>query len=246
VNNNPVNAIDPTGHQCVGEPEECLEDDGTAGGGFPGTGGTVSNPGAGDCSGSGCHGEGGSSDQGTENQCPAGNPNCRPSINDLTNPNTAPCLQLFSSATCQGVSGFLSVGALTLDTVAATGSGIFSILELVALLGGPIGLGAVEAAYLIANAAEGWLGAASLALTLTNDFLFTGGSYIALGSNPEVVLSSDVVISGVFAFAGGADPEPFGDSVMNGTAVIYDIYRMSGGDTFFELHIGVSGWYLRD
>jgi hypothetical protein len=56
VNNNPVNAIDPTGHQCVGEPGECLEDDGTAGSGFTGTGGTVSNPGAGDCSGSGCHG----------------------------------------------------------------------------------------------------------------------------------------------------------------------------------------------
>jgi GH24 family phage-related lysozyme (muramidase) len=29
VSNNPVNATDPTGHQCVGEPEECLEDDGT-------------------------------------------------------------------------------------------------------------------------------------------------------------------------------------------------------------------------
>ncbi len=48
--------MDPTGHQCVGEPEECLEDDGTTGPGFPGTGGTVSNPGAGNCSGTSCHG----------------------------------------------------------------------------------------------------------------------------------------------------------------------------------------------
>jgi hypothetical protein len=54
VNNNPVNATDPTGHQCVGEPEECLEDDGTTGPGFPGGGGS---PGAGNCSGSGCQGD---------------------------------------------------------------------------------------------------------------------------------------------------------------------------------------------
>jgi hypothetical protein len=57
VNNNPVNATDPTGHQCVGEPGECLEDDGTTGPGFPGTGGTVSNPGAGNCSGAACQGD---------------------------------------------------------------------------------------------------------------------------------------------------------------------------------------------
>ena len=55
VVNNPINAIDPTGHICVGEPEECLEDDGTAGPGFPGGGGSL---GAGNCSGSACQGGG--------------------------------------------------------------------------------------------------------------------------------------------------------------------------------------------
>jgi hypothetical protein len=39
VLNNPVKLTDPTGHQCYGEPEECLEDDGAMGPGFPGTGG---------------------------------------------------------------------------------------------------------------------------------------------------------------------------------------------------------------
>ena len=58
VVNNPINAIDPTGHLCVGEPEECLENDGFMSGGFNGTGGSVSNPGAGNCSGSGCQGNG--------------------------------------------------------------------------------------------------------------------------------------------------------------------------------------------
>jgi hypothetical protein len=56
VINNPVNAIDPTGHICVGEPGECLENDGSMSGGFNGTGGTVSNPGAGNCSGASCQG----------------------------------------------------------------------------------------------------------------------------------------------------------------------------------------------
>jgi hypothetical protein len=81
-------------------------------------------------------------------------------------------------------------------------------------------------------------------LTATNDFLITGGSYITSGSQPEIVLSSDVVISGVFAFAGGADPEPFGDTLMNGTSAIYDVRRLNGADTLFSLHVGPSGWYL--
>jgi hypothetical protein len=38
--NNPINASDPTGHKCVGEPDECLQDDGSSGRGF--TGGTHS------------------------------------------------------------------------------------------------------------------------------------------------------------------------------------------------------------
>jgi hypothetical protein len=57
VVNNPINATDPTGHLCIGEPEECLQDDGTTGSGFTATGGTVSNPGAGNCSGDGCQGK---------------------------------------------------------------------------------------------------------------------------------------------------------------------------------------------
>jgi RHS repeat-associated protein len=44
VLNNPVKLTDPTGHQCYGEPEECFEDDGTMGPGFPGTGGGGDKP----------------------------------------------------------------------------------------------------------------------------------------------------------------------------------------------------------
>jgi len=36
VGNNPINANDPSGHICVGEPGECLKNDGTASGGFGG------------------------------------------------------------------------------------------------------------------------------------------------------------------------------------------------------------------
>jgi hypothetical protein len=42
VGNNPINATDPSGHKCVGEPDECLQDDGTKGSGFTGTGGSTS------------------------------------------------------------------------------------------------------------------------------------------------------------------------------------------------------------
>jgi RHS repeat-associated protein len=57
VLNNPVKLTDPTGHQCSGEPEECFEDDGTMGPGFPGTGG-----GGGSDDGGGDSGGGGSDD----------------------------------------------------------------------------------------------------------------------------------------------------------------------------------------
>lgn len=36
VLNNPINAFDPSGHKCVGEPDECLKDDGSKGAGFTG------------------------------------------------------------------------------------------------------------------------------------------------------------------------------------------------------------------
>jgi hypothetical protein len=39
VLNNPINANDPSGHKCVGEPEECLDDDGTPINGSGGGGG---------------------------------------------------------------------------------------------------------------------------------------------------------------------------------------------------------------
>jgi hypothetical protein len=55
-----------------------------------------------------------------------------------------------------------------------------------------------------------------------------------------------VVISGIFAFAGGVDPEPFGDTLMNGASMVHDIYRLTGGNPLFSLHIGLSGWYLSE
>jgi hypothetical protein len=47
VGNRPINATDPSGHKCVGEPDECLKDDGTKGSGFTGTGNTGGNNGTG-------------------------------------------------------------------------------------------------------------------------------------------------------------------------------------------------------
>jgi len=38
VLNNPINASDPSGHKCTGEPDECLKDNGKKGAGFTGTG----------------------------------------------------------------------------------------------------------------------------------------------------------------------------------------------------------------
>jgi len=213
-------------------------DDLTSGGSGGGNGGG---------GGSGGGGNGGGGGEGdSEANCPVNDPDCDLSLGDPTsiNPNGPPCEQVFSASTCQQISGVISVGVLTLDTVAAIGTGISAILAAIAILGGPIGMGAVAEAYLIANAVEGWMGAASFGLTLANDFLVTGGSYLTLDPEPELVLSADVVISGIFAITGGIDPEPFGDTLINGTAAIYDIYRLRGGDSLFTLHIGLSGWYL--
>ena len=157
---------------------------------------------------------------------------------------TPPCEYIASYSTCQSISNYIGVGVLTLDTVAGVGTTIFAILMSLAASGtGPFGAGAVEAAYLIANPVEGWMGGASFGLTFINDFLVTGNSYISL-ADEELVISSDVVISGIFAVAGGLDPEPYGDSLMNDTAAIYDLYRLNGGDELFDLHLSSSGWYL--
>jgi hypothetical protein len=235
VTNRPVNFNDPSGHRPCGDGEEV-----DCSGKLKKQITTVAN-----CSGAACRGGDPSEDldTGDEASCPVNDPNCDLSINNQTNgnPNAPLCEQLYSHTTCQKISGLLSVGVLTLDSVAAIGSGIFAILMAIAQLGGPIGVGVVEAAYLIANPVEGWMGGASFFLTAINDFLVTGGSYIA---NNEVVLSSDVTVSGIFAIAGAIDPEPYGDTLMNGTAAIYDLYRLTGGDILFNLHIGPSGWYL--
>ena len=47
VINNPINAADPTGHKCVGEPEECLSEKGTPINGSGGLGGSSQNGGGG-------------------------------------------------------------------------------------------------------------------------------------------------------------------------------------------------------
>ena len=244
VTNNPLRYTDPTGHFCTEEDANGNIIHVNCGTGLPPSGGG----GAGGGNGSG----GGGGDYCSTHPESCGLPPIASPLGDSTssgqsiNPNAPPCAQVFSASTCQQIGGVLSVGALTLDTVAAVGTGIFALLELVSLLGGPIGIGSVEAAYLVANLVEGWMGAASFLLTATNDFLVTGGSYITGGTQPEIVLSSDVVISGIFALAGGADPEPFGDTLMNGTSAIYDTYRFTGGDALFSLHIGLSGWHLTE
>ncbi len=236
VLNNPIRFSDPSGHICV-------EGDGTNGEfGMAGNCGGKSNPNYKPGlmgSPSGWTNRNKSTDDSAVVEKSGGGV-----IKDKDRP-TPPCELITSNSTCQTFSRYIGVGVFTLDFLAGIGSTIFAGLMVGAIAGGPFGVGAVAEAYAIANFIEGWMGAASFALTFINDVFITGGSYISI-ADKEVVLSSDVVISGIFAATGGIDPEPFGDSLINDTAVIYDLYRFNGGDVLFNVHLTARGWYLSE
>jgi RHS repeat-associated protein len=158
--------------------------------------------------------------------------------------NDSLCKEMLSDSACQKISRAIGVGVLTLDVVAAIGTGAFALVVTISALAGPVGLGTSETAYQVVNLLEGWIGGVSFALTAANDFFITGDSYI---TKSETVLSSDLIIAGIFAGTGSVDPEPFGDTLINGTSAIHDLYRLTGGESLFKAHFPSGGrWYLTD
>ena len=235
--NSPVNFKDPTGHMCSDPEDPTPICDGS--GGYPPN---IPQP---DPPAPVVNSDPDPLDEGQEQDVPTPTSPTSTPPSGSADTRLPPCEYFYSHAACQSISNYIGIGVLTLDTVAGIGSSIFAILASIAILGGPFGIGTVESAYLIGNPIEGWMGGASFALTTLNDLFITGGSYISL-TNKEVVISSDVIISGIFAGASAIDPEPFGDSLMNDTAAIHDFYRLTGGDVLFNLHLTPVGWYLSE
>lgn len=132
---------------------------------------------------------------------------------------------------------------LTLDSTALGFSVTGVILELVGTTGGPEGLGAAVATYAeTLNPIENTIGGMSLSVSAFNDFFITGESYINLDNtyqgtpSVELVLGSDTSV-GIVTNTAGLSPEGVSDSIINGAAVGYDIYRLSGGKQLLQTHI---------
>jgi len=117
------------------------------------------------------------------------------------------------------------------------------ILELIGTAGGPEGLAAAIALYAeTLNPIENTIGGISLSISAFNDFFITGESYINLDNtyqgtpSVELVLGSDTSV-GIVATTLGLSPEAVSDSIINGGAVAYDAYRLSGGKQLVQTHI---------
>lgn len=137
-----------------------------------------------------------------------------------------------------------SVVAFSLDTVSLGLSSIGALIELIGLLGGPIGEGGALAAYQPLNAFEGYLGGASAIITTLNDVAITGETYFTSDPQPELVLGSDTTIAVTTAALGGLDPEAASDTLINSAGWANDLYRLAGGKGFLQTHIGLTGFYL--
>ncbi|MBE7435997.1 MAG: hypothetical protein HS100_18920 [Anaerolineales bacterium] len=155
------------------------------------------------------------------------------------------CEQTLTHSSCQTISNTVGVTVFVLDGVAFVGTGVFAALAVSSIAGGPIGLGTVMQGYKIANEIEGRIGTFTFGLTLANDVLITGNTNYS-SAKSEFTISSDTVIAGTFAGAGGFYSEPFGDTFLNGVAVIHDYYRVTGGEKLFDLHIAPGRIYLTD
>ncbi|MBE7435982.1 MAG: hypothetical protein HS100_18845 [Anaerolineales bacterium] len=238
VNNSPMNYTDPSGHICV-------ESDGDSDVGMAGNCNGGSNP---------KHKPGlqgpkwnprlGNSDDESQGGDIGGGAGLEAGTTKSNKP-IPPCEQLISSSTCQQTSGVLSTAVFTLDFVATIGTGILGVMLPISAGVGPAGPVSIAEAYAIANGAEGWMGGTAAVLTLVNDFAVTGDSYFTFTPIPQLVVSSDVALSVIFAASGGLDPEPYGDTLINGAALTYDSYRLLGNDPVFEFHIGL-GWWAVD
>jgi RHS repeat-associated protein len=156
---------------------------------------------------------------------------------------TPPCEQILAASSCQSISKLLGIGVITLDSTSLGLSATGVILELVGTAGGPEGLAAAIALYAgTLNPIENTIGGISLSISAFNDFFVTGESYIDLDQtyqgtpSVELVLGSDTSV-GIVASTLGLSPEGVSDSIINGGAVAYDAYRLSGGKQLVQTHI---------
>jgi len=163
--------------------------------------------------------------------------------NNDSDKRTPPCEQIFGASTCQTVSKLLGIGVIILDSTSLGLSATGVLLELIGTAGGPEGLAAAVALYAeTLNPIENTIGGISLSISAFNDFFITGESYVNLDNtyqgtpSVELVLGSDTSV-GVVATTIGLSPEAVSDSVINGGAVAYDVYRLSGGKQLVQTHI---------
>jgi RHS repeat-associated protein len=163
--------------------------------------------------------------------------------NDDSPKRTPPCEQILAASSCQSISKLLGIGVITLDSTSLGLSATGVILELVGTAGGPEGLAAAIALYAgTLNPIENTIGGISLSISAFNDFFVTGESYIDLDQtyqgtpSVELVLGSDTSV-GIVASTLGLSPEGVSDSIINGGAVAYDAYRLSGGKQLVQTHI---------
>jgi len=163
--------------------------------------------------------------------------------NNDSDKRTPPCEQIFGASTCQTVSKLLGIGVIILDSTSLGLSATGVLLELIGTAGGPEGLAAAVALYAeTLNPIENTIGGISLSISAFNDFFITGESYVNLDNtyqgtpSVELVLGSDTSV-GVVATTIGLSPEAVSDSVINGGAVAYDAYRLSGGKQLVQTHI---------
>jgi hypothetical protein len=224
VVNNPINAIDPTGHICVGEPEECLENDGSMSGGFNGTGGTVSNPGAGNCSGLGCQGNSGNNNGTDEDSDDDNSP-----IPDL--PVYDPIASYCGQSSVLGCLSYLLQDSATMVDI--VGFGVVSTLTLVGCVVGTEGgilpgcaAGAMGGLFFYntsgLNAAESFLSIGSSALTVLDEAIIYG----ELGESSKTSVTATLV--------GLVMIDPFTDAIVDGYASGYNHGLFNGIDNIYN------------
>ena len=226
MNNNPIKYIDPSGHYATyDDSSTCVGDDCVSAEfiGYLYNNSTIRS------------GQGNDSTDALQKRFEAST-NLSSAIADSSSP---PCDTLFSQSSCQNISGGISALVFAGDITSLSLSTVGSIFALLAIPGGPLTEGGVIAGYQVLNYIEGVIGAVDMGLVVINDAIFTGETYISSDPQPELILGHDTTIAMAMAVAGGADPDPFGDTFFNSIALANDLYKFTGGESLIETHINL-------